>query len=354
MKRLLLALFMLPSVALADIGSIETVKGNINIDRNKSITAGGAKSPIKSMDTVITKSNSEANIRFKDNTKVRITSNSRLLIDDFVYDPNQSDASKLALKVTLGTVRYASGQIAKSNPQRVAINTPTATISVRGTDFAMSVDEAGRSMIVMLPSCDDENKLNNYDIKSDCVVGEIKVDTPAGFVILNQAFTATAITIPGDGPTPPVKIDSNIRAINNALILSKPKAIIAALRALEEKKRKKKSDLDVKEDEANILRQYSNARGVDIEQIKQTKPVSEKVVSSIPIGPCSVFNRCWNERGLNNYMKVDQRSGSTIYIGVNERQDNTTYYIYQNTPEPEIKITGTGNSNTITIRQYDR
>ena len=50
-------------------------------------------------------------------------------------------------------MRYASGQIAKKYKQNVKIRTPSATIGVRGTDFMMTVDEFGGSMITLLPSC---------------------------------------------------------------------------------------------------------------------------------------------------------------------------------------------------------
>ncbi len=53
----------------------------------------------------------------------------------------------------MGTIRYTSGQIAKNNPQQVNVKTPTASIAVRGTDFTMTVDEAGQSLVVLVPSC---------------------------------------------------------------------------------------------------------------------------------------------------------------------------------------------------------
>ena len=61
----------------------------------------------------------------------------------------------LSLKATLGTVDM-SGQIAKNSKQNVKISTPTATIAVRGTDFAMTIDEIGGSTIVLLPSCNGD------------------------------------------------------------------------------------------------------------------------------------------------------------------------------------------------------
>ena len=55
------------------------------------------------------------------------------------------DLGTPSLKASLGTVRYASGQIAKRYKQNVKIRTPAVTIGVRGTDFIMVVDEFGGS-----------------------------------------------------------------------------------------------------------------------------------------------------------------------------------------------------------------
>lgn len=352
--KYVLPFVLLPTLAFAEIGTIESFKGNINIDRNKSIMTGGAKSPIESMDTVITKSESEAQLKFKDNTTVRITPNSRLLIDDFVYDPSQSDAGKISLKATLGTIRYASGQIAKNNPQKVAITTPTATIAVRGTDFAMTVDEIGRSLVVLLPSCNDERKLRNYDVKQDCVVGEIQVSTDEGFVLLNQAFTATAVYSAGQTPTPPVKITPNINIINNNMFLNPPSSISDALAKMKkDEERKKSAAVDVSEDEQKTASDSKSK--VSVEQITILNNAKIKLsATAVILSNCSVFSLCWKDAGLNQYIKVDPKSNSTIYIGINEKVDNTTYTIYQNVQDPEIKVTGDGQRNRVTIRQYDK
>ena len=143
----LIFLLLFTNDVYASIGAVSDTKGTAcQIERNKEKLTGEKGASIESMDAYIT-GGCVSNILFKDETKVKITENSRLVIDDFVYDPKQSDAGKLALKVGLGTVRYASGQIAKANPQQVGIQTPTATIAVRGTDFTMTVDEIGRAHV---------------------------------------------------------------------------------------------------------------------------------------------------------------------------------------------------------------
>ncbi len=104
-------------------------------------------------------------------------------MDDFVYDGGGKTKGKLGLRVALGTVRYTSGKIAKGNGKGVNIRTPTATIAVRGTDFVMSVDEAGRSTVVLVPEC--YNELDITKQTAECPNGMI--DMPKG--VLYKGYT---------------------------------------------------------------------------------------------------------------------------------------------------------------------
>ena len=164
----------------------------------------------------------KAGITFADNTQVQVNENSRLIIDDFVYDPKQPSSGKLALNMASGTVRYASGAIAKNDPSRVSINTPTATIAVRGTDFTATVDELGGSIVILLPSC----PFGWRDVERDCKTGEIVVSNDAGSVVLNRPYQATKVNTRGVIPTKPVVLNLSIDAINNMLIVAPPKELI--------------------------------------------------------------------------------------------------------------------------------
>ena len=170
-------------------------------------------SNIEQNDTVVT-ARARAELTFVDRTQVRITEQSKLVIDDFVYDPRQG-TGKLAMKMALGTARLASGQIAKNSPQSVAVTTPTATVAVRGTDFSMTVDELGRSLVMLLPSCDDRA----------CVTGVIEVYNDAGRVLLTQAYQATLVTSLSTPPTQPTIVQIDAANINNLLIVSPPPEI---------------------------------------------------------------------------------------------------------------------------------
>ena len=214
---IVLTLTILPlKSSLASIGEVTQLEGNGVIDRkdgDKGIVVEKALD-VFSYDTVKT-GNGKVGIEFIDATRVDVTQHSKLIIDEFVYDPN-SGTGKLSLKASLGTVRYASGQIAKNSATNVKITTPTATIGVRGTDFTMTIDEVGSSTIILLPSC---------DTNGNCFVGEISVESDAGQVILNQAFQATVVDTVASRPLTPVILDLDEEMINNLLIISKPAEI---------------------------------------------------------------------------------------------------------------------------------
>ena len=254
MKYLFVILCLLSTNSWAAIGTVTENKGNgCEIVRGKNKLSGNKGAGVESMDT-ITNGACESKITFKDDTKVNITANSRLLIDDFVFDPKASDSGKLALKVAMGSVRYASGQIAKNNPQQVDIKTPTATIAVRGTDFNMVVDETGQSLVILLPSCKDDKDVKQFELEENkCKVGKIEVTTMAGSVTLEEAFAGTYVFSANSAPTTPRIINTVEGNIGNHLLLSQPKEVRQAIREANgkdrEEKQREQQDLDSARDQ---------------------------------------------------------------------------------------------------------
>lgn len=215
--------------AHAGVGQVtEQLQTPGTIQRDKQVITGTKGASVEMNDAIKTAQGKLA-ITFVDDTKVQVNENSKLVIDDFVYDP-KSKAGKLGAKIALGTVRYASGQIAKNSPQNVALNTPTATISVRGTDFTATVEELGESTIILLPSCPNDRPMRSVkDIESACVTGTILVETDAGQVILNQPFQVTKVTSRSTPPTSPKVLNLTEMAISNLLILSPPAEVKKAV-----------------------------------------------------------------------------------------------------------------------------
>ena len=206
---------------VAAIGTITQQENNPpSIQRLKTTLTGTKGTGVEMADEVKT-TRGKAGITFQDNTQVQVNENSRLVIDEFVYDPKSTKGGRLAVNIASGTVRYASGQIAKNSPQSVSVNTPTATIGVRGTDFTATVDELGASTIILLPSC----PFGWRDVDRDCKTGEISVTTDVSTVILNKPFQATKVETRGAIPTKPVILNLNPDTINNMLIVAPPREL---------------------------------------------------------------------------------------------------------------------------------
>jgi hypothetical protein len=204
------------------VGRVVEQTGPTEIVRNKKSLSSSVNSPVEMLDTIVT-ARARAKLEFADKTTVNITEQSKILIDDFVYDP-KSGSGKLAMKMVQGTARYASGQIAKNSPQNVNVSTPTATVAVRGTDFSMTVDELGRSLVMLLPSCDAKS----------CVTGSISVSNDAGETILDVAYQVTVVTSLSAPPSAPVIVQIDAVNINNMLIVSPPPQVRETLQAVQQ------------------------------------------------------------------------------------------------------------------------
>jgi hypothetical protein len=229
-----------PINSFAGVGKVTEQTGPTEILREKKSIPSSVNTGVEMNDTVST-ARGKAELTFDDKTTVKLTEHSKLIIDDFVYDPKKG-TGKLALNMAMGTARYASGQIAKNNPQQVAIKTPTATIAVRGTDFSMTVDELGRSLVILLPSCDSKG----------CVTGAIEVSNLAGVVLLDVPYQATLVSSTSSPPTQPVVVKLDQANINNMLIISRPPEVQDDTQAGANKK--EKSILDFNALDVDLLK----------------------------------------------------------------------------------------------------
>ena len=189
------------------IGSVTELDGIGQIKRENETVGNSTGTTIQQMDEASTKKG-KMRIDFVDETRLDVVDHSKIIIDEFVYDPATGKGS-LDIRASLGAVRYASGQIAKTSRQKVRLRTPTATISVRGTDFSMVVNEIGESYVTLLPSC---------DTNGDCITGEIKVENNGGYVIMTQAFQMTRVHSYDSAPTKPVVVDLTEPQITGMLI----------------------------------------------------------------------------------------------------------------------------------------
>jgi len=192
----------------ANIGLVSELRGNAQVLRDKPYNAE-LEFNIQQMDDVRTETGRVA-ITFEDASTVKLTEHSKLVIDEYIYDPDPSK-SKMALKFASGTARFITGKF--NNKSNISIRTPTADIAIRGTDFTCTVDELGRSLVILLP---DENGLSS---------GEIIVSTGIGSVTLNKPYQATTVSVYESNPTKPITLDISLEFIDNLLIVNPPEEI---------------------------------------------------------------------------------------------------------------------------------
>ena len=200
-----------------EIGTISELRGNGEVVRQGSTDKllSEMALAIFSYDDVRT-GNGRIAIEFLDSSVVRLTEHSKIIIDDFVYDPDPNK-SKLALSMASGTARFITGRLAGIKKENIFIKTPSATIGIRGTDFTTTVDELGRSLIILLPDA-----MGNSS-------GEISVTTWSGTEILDKPFQATMVSTLESRPTKAVVLGNlTLALIDNMLIVNKPPAIVEA------------------------------------------------------------------------------------------------------------------------------
>ena len=198
----------------ANIGGISELKGDASVLRDQPYGAE-LDFDIQQMDDVRT-TNGRVGITFLDDSIVRLTEHSKLVITEYVYDPDPSKG-KMALRFANGTARFVSSKLGKIDKKNISLSTPTADIAIRGTDFTCTVDELGRSLIILLP---DANGVSS---------GEILVTTAMGTVTLNKPYEATTVNVFESTPSKPVILDLTLEIIDNMLIVNPPKEDLASL-----------------------------------------------------------------------------------------------------------------------------
>ena len=211
-------LILLPTFVFADIGAISEIKGNGEIlrkDQPDKLLAELALN-IFSNDDVRT-GNGRIAIQFIDDSVIRLTEHSKIVIDEYIFDPNP-EKSMLALNFVKGTGRFVTGKLKRIKKENIKIRTNSATIGIRGTDFTVTVDEIGRSLVILLPNPDGTSS------------GEITVETFAGVVVMNQPFQATMVTVAESAPTKPVVLENlTLDFIDNLLIVNPPEEVEKAV-----------------------------------------------------------------------------------------------------------------------------
>ncbi|HEX7790382.1 MAG TPA: FecR domain-containing protein [Afipia sp.] len=181
-------------VADEPVGNVATLKGSATVTRNGTATALKLQDDIFKGDTLQTSKNATLIVTFTDDTTLNLSASSRVVVNNFVYQEGAKDNAAL-INVTRGTMAFVAAAVAKTGDMK--IETPTATLGIRGTTGVVEVPEGAAA-----------SNANNVGIKlypdSDGRVGRIEVKARDGAPLgmLTQAasgFTVRGTMVPGFG-----------------------------------------------------------------------------------------------------------------------------------------------------------
>jgi len=219
-KKILATSLLVSSFAFADnIGDITEHKGSGGITREGESFTTELGLGVQQLDAIET-AKGRIKLTFLDDTVLRLVEHTEVILTEYYFDPNNTKKNTLGMKFVSGTARFATGGLGLVPKENIVITTPTATIAVRGTDFTTTVDELGRSLVILLPETE-------CTIDGDCSPsGSITVTNEGGTVALTEAYQATMVSSFDKIPTQPVTLDNiNLNMIDNMFIVSPPQEI---------------------------------------------------------------------------------------------------------------------------------
>jgi hypothetical protein len=128
------------AVAGESIGVVRTASGDAVVTRGEKTFAAAPGLNLMVGDTLGTGRNGSLGVILRDDSTLSIGLESRLVLQSFLFSPSEGKFDLVA-RITRGTMAYLSGLIGKLSPGKARFETPTATIGIRGTRFAVKVGE---------------------------------------------------------------------------------------------------------------------------------------------------------------------------------------------------------------------
>ena len=126
--------------AAEGIGKIKELSGDVVIERSGQKLKPTLGTSLNSTDKITTGKDGVVGILFNDDSRISAGPNTSLSLDKFSFDPATQDGN-LDLSVKKGTLSVISGKLVQKNPGALQVKTPAAILAVRGTEFAVKVEE---------------------------------------------------------------------------------------------------------------------------------------------------------------------------------------------------------------------
>jgi len=210
-------LFTLPASAADPIGEIKTVSGTASIQRAGETLPAQERLAVEEGDVAVTGPDGSMGLLLNDDTTFSLGPSSEVALDSFVYNPTEG-ALGMAARIARGSMAFLSGKIAAFKPDAVAVSTPTATIGIRGTQFAIDSVSGGRQVFMEdysqpsnlfgLPPLRFENDPSAADVSTvvllpeeDGSLGAVQVGNRAGARTIDTARGAVTVISADQAPS---------------------------------------------------------------------------------------------------------------------------------------------------------
>jgi len=139
---------LLSGQVIADVaGRVNFVSGKV-----QAVSADGARRNLVKGELVNSGERLETNagrvqIRFTDGSFVSLQPNTVFGLDNYAFNKAQPNEGSLLFNFIRGSMRTVSGAIGKVNRSNYKVQTPVATIGIRGTSYAASQEPNGRLLL---------------------------------------------------------------------------------------------------------------------------------------------------------------------------------------------------------------
>ncbi len=171
-KIILLTLLLTLSIFAKDVATVTGLNGNADIDRHGRLIKVKLGNKLQEKDIIITNANAKVQVIFEDETIVTVGKNSRFSIDEYLFEDSQEPVARFGM--LKGAMRTITGKIGKIAPRKFSVQTKTATIGIRGTNFTILEREDGSQNVF-------------------CTYGAISVSVNGVESIVNQGFYADIV-----------------------------------------------------------------------------------------------------------------------------------------------------------------
>jgi len=243
MKKLMIAgLMTLTAMAGANAGADESevgrnsaVKGIVGIKSANTEVERQAvvKEPVFLGDEVNSKIGASLQVLLKDNSTFTVGPQCSMVIDKFVYDPKKNNNS-MSAKVKRGMFRFTSGKVSKTNPDNITVETPTATMGIRGTMVEVLVgpeaflcaekegllapdipmDHAGATLVILRGPGENTTSTSRP--------GVVDVRSAGQTVTLTESGTGVLVTNADQKPSEPFLVSESLFNFFNRRLRTQP------------------------------------------------------------------------------------------------------------------------------------